>query len=49
MLKSIYKKCSLKRILNYNEIVEQKGEMANVIVDGKVTMNNKELLNYLLS
>lgn len=32
-----------------HEIVEQKGEMANVIVDGKVTMNNKELLNYLLS
>ena len=32
-----------------HEIVEQKGEMANAIVDGKVTMNNKELLNYLLS
>ena len=32
-----------------HEIVEQKGEMANTIVDGKVTMNNKELLNYLLS
>ena len=30
-------------------LVEQKGEMANAIVDGKVTMNNKELLNYLLS
>ena len=27
-----------------HEIVEQKGEMANAIVDGKVTMNNKELL-----
>ena len=32
-----------------HEIVEQKGEMANAIVDGRVTMNNKELLNYLLS
>lgn len=30
-------------------LVEQKGEMADAIVDGKITMNNKELLNYLLS
>lgn len=49
MQKNIYMKCLLKRILNYNELVEKKGAMADALVDGKVNMDKGELLDFLLS
>lgn len=38
----------LKRILNYNELVERKGAMADALVDGKVNIDNRQLLDFLI-
>lgn len=48
MQKNIYMKYLLKRRLNYNQLVERKGAMADALVDGKVVIDNVDLLNYLI-
>lgn len=49
MQKNIYMKCLLKRILNYNELVERKGKMADALVDGKLNIDKGAMLDFLLS
>lgn len=49
MQKNIYMKCLLKRILNYNELVEKKGLMSDDLVDGKLDISNDELVDFLLN
>lgn len=48
MQKTIYMKFLLKRILNYNELVEHKGAMADALVDGKSTISKGQLVDFLL-
>ena len=48
MQKNIYMKCLLKRILNYNDLVEQKGKMADALVDGKIAIDKSDLLEFLI-
>ena len=48
MQKNIYMKYLLKRRLNYNELVEKKGAMADALVDGKIAIDKKELLEFLI-
>lgn len=49
MQKTIYMKFLLKRILNCNQLVEKKGAIADALVDGKLTIDTKEILEYLLA
>ena len=49
MQKNIYMKYLLKRRLNYNQLVEKKGAMADALVDGKINTSASNLLEYLIN